>query len=117
MAFTDAQIATDLSNIFSSLASTGANESVTLKPQPSGTESSFNVIRAKTLSERELLNCGWATRYQLSVYAANADAAGAADGDLVEMETEGELRILNISRGPALGYVRLDLGDKYSGRL
>lgn len=115
MAFTNSQIAEDLGNIFSSLSETGANEEAILAPSSGAANTTFNVIRARTLTDRELQEVGWANRYQVSVYATEADGSTAAKGDIVTMETEGELRILRISRGPALGYVRLDLGDPYGG--
>ena len=114
MVLTDTQIAIDIGNIFESLASTGANEDIILVPS-TGAESTFKVIRAKTLTARELKETGWANRYQLSVYAANADGFTASKGDIITMSVEGDLRILQISRGPATGYIRFDLGDQYSG--
>lgn len=114
--FTDAQIATDIGNIFSDLSATGANETVTLTPADGSATSSFNVIRARTLSAKELNETGFGRQYRLSVYALNADGASVAIGDIITMETEGELRVLNPSRGPMLGYVRLDLGDQFAGR-
>ena len=114
MTLTDAQIATDIGNIFTDLASTSAKESITFVPS-TGDSSTFDVIRAKALSSRELVEAGWANRYSLSVYALKSDADSADKGDIVTMAREGDLRILQVSPGPALGYIRLDLGDPYSG--
>lgn len=113
--FTDAQIATDIGNIFSDLSATGANETVTLSPADDSATSSFDVIRARTLSAKELNETGWGQKYKLSVYVLNANGSSAAVGDIITMETERALRVLNISRGPLLGYVRLDLGDQFAG--
>ena len=118
MGLTDAQLLEDIAYIISDLGSTNAIETATLKPSSDDAESQFSVVRAKTLSERELLEVGWAQRYDLSVYAVRGgDSSSASVGDILNLETEGDLRILNISRGPALAYLRYDLGDKTSGRL
>lgn len=115
MAFTDADIATDIGNIFSDLSSTSANESITITKASDSTTATFDIIRASTMTARELSMMGWADQYRLSVYALNADGIDASKGDIVAMETEGDLRVLRVSRGPTLGYIRLDLGDQYSG--
>jgi len=118
MGTSDAQLLTDLGNIFTDLSGTNANESATLIPSSGSDNSTFDIIRAKTLSEYELLQVGWASRYQISVYAVRGeDASTASVGDILNLETEGSLRILNISQGPARAYFRFDLGDQYSGML
>jgi len=118
MGFTDAQLLTDIGNIISDLGGSNAVETATVKPSSGEDESTFSVVRAKTLSERELLQVGWANKYQISVYAVRGDdAESAVVGDILNLGTEGALRILNISRGPARAYLRFDLGDQYSGTL
>jgi hypothetical protein len=118
MGFTDAQLLTDIGNIISDLDDSNAVETATLKPSSGADESTFSIVRAKTLSEQELLQVGWASRYQISVYAVRgADSSSASVGDELNLGTEGDLRILNISRGPARAYFRFDLGDNVSGSL
>jgi len=118
MGLSDDQLLEDIGNIFTDLSGSNAVETATLKPSSDAAESQFSVVRAKTLSEKELLEVGWANRYDLSVYAVRGgDSSSASDGDILNLETEGDLRILHISRGPARAYLRFDLGDKTSGRL
>jgi hypothetical protein len=118
MGLTDAQLLTDIGNIITDLDDSNAVETATLTPADGSTTSTFSIVRAKTLSERELLQVGWASKYQISVYAVRGeDASSASIGDILNLGTEGELRILNVSRGPARAYFRFDLGDKYSGTL
>jgi len=115
VALTDAQIAADIGNMFTDLSATGANESATLTPASGADDSTFDVIRAKALTARDLAETGWANKYSLSVYALQSTGNTAAKGDIVTMTREGELRILRVAPGPAIGYIRLDLGDPYSG--
>jgi len=117
MGLTDAQLLTDVAFIVSDLDDTEAFESATLRPGESD-EATISIIRAKTLSEKELQNVGWAQKYQISVYAVRGeDSSTASLGDILNLDAEGDLRILNISRGPARAYFRYDLGDTVSGTL
>jgi len=118
MGLTNEQLAIDIGNIISDLSGSDATETATLKPSSDDPESTFEIVRAKTLSEQELLQVGWARKYELSVYTVRGeDALNASDGDILNLVTEGDLRILNISQGPARAYLRFDLGDRLSGTL
>jgi len=114
MGFTNAQIATDIGNIFSDLEDSNAVEEITHTNSDSETDT-FDIIRAKTLSARDLQNVGWARSYKLSVYSINGSGTGVSLGDTFTFSTEGILRVLDISRGPVLGYIRFDMGDQFSG--
>lgn len=114
--FNDAQIATDIGRIFTHLSDTSASDTITHTDSSDNTDT-FAVIRAKSLSERDLRDVGWARAYKLSCYSTVADGAGVALGDTFTFATEGILRVLNISRGPTQGYIRFDMGDPYSGGL
>lgn len=118
MGFSDAQILDDIGYIFSDLEDCNAFESATLKPSDDSAESTIDIIRAKTLSGKELLHAGWAQKYELSIYAIRGDdSASAVIGDIISLDFEGDLRILHIHQGPARAYFRFDLGNTVSGTL
>jgi hypothetical protein len=118
MGFSDADLLRDIAFIISDLGESNAIETATLIPSSGRDNSTFSIVRAKTLSEQELLQVGWASKYQISVYAVRGgDSSSASMGDILNLGTEGDLRILNISRGPARAYFRFDLGDQFSGTL
>ena len=115
MAIDAAQIAIDLSGIFTDLAATGCAETATVY-QPDGVTErgagTVSILRASVLRGTDLQSTGWGSQYTLSAYVITSSDPGIAINDVLSL-SDGDFRVLNIHSGPLTLYMRIDLGGLY----